>query len=330
MTKSLAKRVLQYYPLTLYQVIPYPSLYLIQTDQGWKRLIKWESLSDLLRALKIREYAEKNGFNRFTAFTLTKEGEAYVQMADGFFMLTDWPVGHMPDIRKGLDAWEIGETLARLHRSIAGYQDEVAGTPYNHWAYRFQQSQYHFQQFYLNVHAFPSPVRNLLLKNSAALMQRIQASRHLLEKGRYEWHRRKGIAERLWCHGKFVPTVLRFDREMTLRVFQMQSGRKDLPLYDVARLIRYAVLQQVGQQALFSFLDGYHSSLPLPKEAGVLLQAYLIFPHAVWKSLHQIIIEGHQVPEHWEKTLCQHFYQMEAAEGCARSLSAWFERHAAD
>jgi len=236
------------------------------------------------------EHLAKQGFRRVPRHIRTLYGDAWVQVDDTFYTVTDDWEGRAAE-PKPLDMRLVGRNLAYLHQAAAGLQlDSEIALPKRHstWLNTFSRAGDDLanRRAKWSEQGSLDPLQERFLTHYEWIAEKIGQSVEALSAAKYEDVARRSEQNQEFAVGDYRLSDLRIDQQGRIATLHIDDAIADLPLYDVAKFAHSLLERREGELARL-FLDSYAETSGLSQQEVVIIDAYLTFPHGAYRHLVQ-------------------------------------------
>lgn len=152
MAQQLKELLQANYAVEVVQVFPVTrDLFRVETKEGLRRLTRVRKKpSRLIFAYSAVSVLRERGFDQMLKIELTRDGEAYFQAENSYWVMMNWVDGRVPELERLSDVEQITRDLAKLHHVLSGIlpiNGEVSGKEWSKWPERLTQGQKHWQSY---------------------------------------------------------------------------------------------------------------------------------------------------------------------------------------
>ncbi|MCK4260125.1 MAG: hypothetical protein KAX49_14190 [Halanaerobiales bacterium] len=174
------------YSMQVFGIVPLDrDLYRIETDQGFKRLVRVQRKASRIRfSHSVIEALKDQGEEKLPVLTLTKTDEPYFKLENSNWIVLDWVNGRKPDLNKIQDIEQITRDLAKLHKNMNGVLPKGGSKvreKWDHWSKDVLHDLKFFKLFIAKIEkeSSYSDFEEMILKNNEMIIQRLQQAKSL-------------------------------------------------------------------------------------------------------------------------------------------------------
>lgn len=228
-----------------------------------------------------QEHLWKNGFRNQPRWLVTKNGQHFVQAADGdFYFLNSWINGKESDIRNPDQIKEIMRLQANLHRCSQGFtpsSNAMIKTKWEQWDKKFDSEVGKLKKFYNKMKLQPkSSLVSAFLETADGIIKMAEDGKELFNTSAYNEVLNRTIAEKGFIHGDLAYHNLICSNDGKMNVIDFDYCSQNLRIHDLARFLQRVMRRADWDTDLnLSILQAYHEVYPLGEDELEILKAMM-------------------------------------------------------
>lgn len=302
--ENLKKTIEQNYGIEAIELEKIKNVYKVKTDRGYKcfKISKYgiEQFNFIICAI---QHLLDKGFSEILPFNLTKEGDRFIKLSEGYGFLIDWVDSREADFKNPIDLKMCVDTLAKLHLTSRGFNFGLGakGRRYlGKWPIKFQKRCDELLYFKAIIKSKENLTEfdNIFLKNfDFNYKQALKSIKDIKESNYMEiMERHKDHYE--FCHHDTANHNFLITPDFKMYMIDFDYCIIDTHIHDLASIIiRNLKHGNWNFETLEYILDAYNESITVYDDELQSIFYFMEFPQDFWQVGLQYYVE-HQP---WEE-----------------------------
>lgn len=288
----IPQAVLDKFPFTVERREQLPGILRVETPDKKRYALKKTELSPqhvrfIHRAL---QYAQKQGFTRFSRFALTKKKGPVLMHDDKVYYATEWIDGQHVNFASTEHVAQTAYALAQFHEATRGLTSEKYTPPDAFELFTMtQQRNRDLQKMLHRAEAKDDKDRfdSLFVSLKEQLLEDAAQSLQLLQQSESVAFLSEDRAHAGLCHLDVIPGNCIYTPDHNVHLIDFELSTFAPRALDVAHLLRRSLqlTNWNGDVAYACFLH-YNAVKTMPKVEYALVSALLYFPYRAWRLAH--------------------------------------------
>ena len=286
------------YEIQVHDITPIKNVVKIYTDTGIKCLkrVKFDKKTFLF-ILSAMTHLIQKGFNEVLSPELTKDGEMYIKLDNGFGFLTEWVLSRECNYLNPVDLKLAASTLGRLHRCssdfnpIENIDDRII---WGKWIERFTYRTLQIKKFKSIIEAKNNRTYfdRVYIENCDYFIDEALKSIEHLKEADYLKISLERSKSKCFCHHDYANHNVLISEDLKVNIIDFDYLICDMPIHDVCSLIirnmRHGNYDMDKAQYI---VDCYLKTGDIYKDELYLMNSFMEFPQDFWQVGLQYYIE---------------------------------------
>lgn len=261
---------------------------LIYTDRGIKRVKKVKSdEAKILFAASAYEHIYNNGFRQISCIRRNLNGSYHIRYDKDNYILQDFTMGRVYEIKTKEDAAAVGKSLAQLHKAGEQFVPAAgsrARVDWGKWMEKFKANSISLKKFKETVcmKGQGNTIDKLFIENVDGFIDSIDSSYRLLKENGYLDKVRQAMACNQIIHSEFKKHAIMKEDPSGIFITNFEECSYDNCEVDVATLFE-SFSGKNKAELTAAAAEGYSRIKPLDQSSVKIIKAFILYPKRFYK-----------------------------------------------